>query len=54
VSWAIRGCTGASKLRALVQGMDSRPRMNELFDLALQAGEREEGWFMPIFTSGEG
>jgi tRNA-dihydrouridine synthase B len=54
VSWAIRGCNGAARLRAAVQGMDSRERLEELLGAALAAGERPEGLYRPIFTSGEG
>jgi nifR3 family TIM-barrel protein len=54
VAWTIKGCNGAARLRAMVQDMDSRERMEELFDLALAAGQRPEGWFEPVFTSGEG
>jgi tRNA-dihydrouridine synthase B len=54
VAWTIKGCNGAARLRAMVQDMDSRERMEELFDLALAAGQRPEGWFSPVFTSGEG
>ena len=54
VAWTIKGCNGASRLRAMVQDLDSRERMEELFDLALASGQRPEGWFQPVFTSGEG
>lgn len=54
VAWTIKGCNGAARLRMMVQDMDSRERMEELFDLALAAGQRPEGWFQPVFTSGEG
>ena len=45
---------GAARLRSMVQGLDSPERLEELFDLALASGERPEGWFAPVFTSGEG
>jgi nifR3 family TIM-barrel protein len=54
VAWTIKGCNGAARLRAMVQGLDSPERLEELFDLALASGERPEGWFQPVFTSGEG
>jgi tRNA-dihydrouridine synthase B len=54
VAWTIKGCNGAARLRAMVQGLDSPERLEELFDLALACGERPEGWFAPVFTSGEG
>ena len=54
VAWTIKGCNGAARLRSMVQDMDTVERMEELFDLALAAGQRPEGWFSPIFTSGEG
>jgi len=54
VSWTIRGCAGAARLRAEVQGMDTRERLDALLDSALAAGPRPEGWFQPVFVSGEG
>ncbi len=54
VAWTIKGCNGAARLRSMVQDLDSRERLEELFALALAAGERPEGWFAPVFTSGEG
>jgi tRNA-dihydrouridine synthase B len=54
VAWTIRGCAGAARLRAEVQTMDSRERLDDLLDRALAAGPRPEGWFQPIFVSGEG
>jgi len=54
VAWTIKGCNGAARLRSMVQDMESRERMEELFDLALASGQRPEGWFAPVFTSGEG
>lgn len=54
VSWTIKGCAGAAKLRAMVQGLTSRAALDELWQLALTAGVNEDGWFQPVFTSGEG
>jgi len=54
VAWTIKGCNGAARLRSMVQDMVSSERMEELFDLALASGPRPEGWFAPVFTSGEG
>jgi tRNA-dihydrouridine synthase len=54
VAWTVRGCAGAARLRAEVQTMDSRERLDDLLDRALAAGPRPEGWFQPLFVSGEG
>jgi len=54
VAWTIKGCAGAARLRAAVQDLDSRERLEDLFTAAEAAGERTEGAFRPIFTSGEG
>jgi tRNA-dihydrouridine synthase B len=54
VAWTIRGCAGAARLRAQVQTMDTRERLDALLDRALAAGPRPEGWFRPEFVSGEG
>ena len=54
VAWTIRGCAGAARLRAEVQTMDTRERLDALLDRALAAGPRPEGWFRPVFVSGEG
>ncbi|MFN2450778.1 MAG: tRNA dihydrouridine synthase DusB [Candidatus Dormibacteria bacterium] len=54
VAWTIRGCAGASRLRAAVQDLDSRDRLEELFAAAEAAGERAEGAYRPVFSSGEG
>ncbi|MFI5286214.1 MAG: tRNA dihydrouridine synthase DusB [Candidatus Dormibacteria bacterium] len=54
VAWTIRGCAGAARLRAEVQTMDTRERLDALLDRALAAGPRPEGWFRPLFVSGEG
>jgi tRNA-dihydrouridine synthase B len=54
VAWTIRGCAGAARLRAEVQTMETRERLDALLDRALAAGPRPEGWFRPVFVSGEG
>ena len=54
VAWTIRGCAGAARLRAEVQTMDSRERLDALLDRALAAGPSSDGWFRPVFVSGEG
>ena len=54
VAWTIKGCNGAARLRALVQHLDTRERLDALFDLALRAGQGPQGWFRPVFSSGEG
>lgn len=54
VAWTIRGCAGAARLRAEVQTMDTRERLDALLDRALATGPRPEGWFRPVFVSGEG
>jgi len=54
VSWTIRGCAGAARLRALVATMDSRDQLEAILDAAIAAGEGPNGYFRPVFTSGEG
>jgi nifR3 family TIM-barrel protein len=54
VAWAIKGCAGAARLRALVQHMDTRERLADLLDGARRAGPGPAGWFRPVFVSGEG
>ncbi|MBV8444451.1 MAG: tRNA dihydrouridine synthase DusB [Candidatus Dormibacteraeota bacterium] len=54
VAWAIKGCAGAAKLRAMVQTLDTPERLDALFDRALSSGPGPEGWFRPLFTSGDG
>ncbi|MFZ0130204.1 MAG: tRNA dihydrouridine synthase DusB [Candidatus Dormiibacterota bacterium] len=54
VAWTIRGCAGAARLRAEVQTMDTRELLDALLDRALAAGPHPEGWFRPLFVSGEG
>ena len=54
VAWTIKGCSGAARLRAMVQDMDSLEVLDTILDLARRSGPRPEGWFRPVFTSGEG
>ncbi len=54
VAWSIRGCNGAARLRAMVQDLDSLDTLEGIFALALQAGLGPQGWFQPVFSSGEG
>jgi tRNA-dihydrouridine synthase B len=54
VAWTIRGCAGAARLRAEVQTMDTRERLDALLDRALAAGPHPEGWFKPACISGDG
>jgi tRNA-dihydrouridine synthase B len=54
VAWTIRGCAGAARLRGMVQELDSHERLDEILDLAAAAGEGPNGFFRPVFTSGEG
>jgi len=54
VAWTIKGCNGAARLRAMVQNLDTRERLEDLFDQALRAGLGPQGWFRPVFTSGDG
>ncbi|HKR99499.1 MAG TPA: tRNA dihydrouridine synthase DusB [Candidatus Dormibacteraeota bacterium] len=54
VAWTVRGCDGAARLRAQVQDLDSRERLHSLLDQALAAGQAPQGFFRPVFTSGEG
>lgn len=54
VAWAVKGCNGAARLRARVQEMDSRERLDALLDAAIGAGLGPDGWYRPVFTSGEG
>ncbi len=54
VAWAVKGCNGAARLRARVQEMDSRERLDALLDAAIGAGLGPGGWYRPVFTSGEG
>lgn len=54
LAWTIKGCKGAARLRSRVQDVSARADVDELLTLALESGPREEGVFLPIFTSGEG
>jgi len=54
VAWTIKGCNGAARLRAMVQDLDSLDMLDTIFDRALGAGLGPQGWFRPVFTSGEG
>lgn len=54
VAWSIKGCNGAARLRAMVQGLDSVAALDQIFATALTAGLGPQGWFRPVFTSGEG
>jgi tRNA-dihydrouridine synthase B len=54
VAWTIKGCSGAARLRERVQGMDSREALTEILEAAKAAGEGPNGFFRPVFTSGEG
>jgi tRNA-dihydrouridine synthase B len=54
VAWTIKGCAGAAKLRAMVQEMNSREALESIWQRTLDAGIASQGWFQPVFTSGEG
>jgi tRNA-dihydrouridine synthase B len=54
VAWSIKGCNGAARLRAMVQELDSLDMLEVIFDRALAAGLGPQGWYRPIFVSGEG
>jgi tRNA-dihydrouridine synthase B len=54
VAWSIKGCNGAARLRAMVQDLTSLADLDTIFGLATSAGLGPEGWYRPIFTSGEG
>jgi tRNA-dihydrouridine synthase B len=54
VAWSIKGCNGAARLRAMVQDLDTLEDLDSIFTMALSAGLGPEGWYRPIFTSGEG
>lgn len=54
VAWTIRGCSGAARLRAMVQTLATRADLGALLALALAAGPGPQGWFTPVFTSGDG
>jgi tRNA-dihydrouridine synthase B len=54
VSWTIKGCNGAARLRAMVQGLTTRADLDALLGQALAAGLGPGGWFQPVFSSGDG
>ncbi len=54
VAWSIKGCNGAARLRAMVQDLDSLDMLDTIFERALVAGLGPQGWYRPVFTSGEG
>ncbi|MHB8312069.1 MAG: tRNA dihydrouridine synthase DusB [Candidatus Dormibacteria bacterium] len=54
VVWAIKGCSGAARLRARVADLNTRADLEELFAEIASAGEGPGGWHRPAFTSGEG
>jgi len=54
VAWTVRGCDGAARLRARVQTLTSRAELDALLDDAGAAGLGPQGWFRPVFSSGEG
>jgi tRNA-dihydrouridine synthase B len=54
VAWSIKGCNGAARLRAMVQDLDSLDMLDTIFERALEAGLGPQGWYRPVFSSGEG
>lgn len=54
VAWSIKGCNGAARLRAMVQDLDSLDALDAIFNMALDAGLGPDGWYRPVFTSGDG
>ena len=54
VAWTIKGCNGAARLRAMVQDLETRADLDRILDQALTAGLGPQGWFRPVFISGEG
>jgi tRNA-dihydrouridine synthase B len=54
VSWTVRGCAGASRLRAQVSVLGSPDEVDAILEAAVAAGEGPHGYFRPVFTSGEG
>jgi hypothetical protein len=54
VAWTVRGCRGAAQLRARVQLLQTRAQLDALLDDAHSAGLGPQGWFRPVFTSGDG
>jgi len=54
VAWTIKGCNGAARLRAQVQSLETFSHIESLLDEARAAGLGPQGWFRPVFTSGDG
>ncbi|MGA9776422.1 MAG: tRNA dihydrouridine synthase DusB [Candidatus Dormiibacterota bacterium] len=54
VVWAIKGCSGAARLRARVATLERAADLDEIYSEILSAGEGPTGWHRPSFTSGEG
>ncbi len=54
VAWTIKGCSGAARLRAMVQGLETAGDLDAILEAALAAGPGPNGWFQPVFTSGDG
>ncbi len=54
VSWTIKGCNGAARLRARVADLHAREHLHALLDEALAAGQGQAGWYRPQFSSGDG
>ena len=54
VAWAIKGCAHAARLRVSVQGLHRRQDLETLWEEALASGVADDGWFQPVFTSGDG
>ncbi|MDA8332498.1 MAG: tRNA dihydrouridine synthase DusB [Candidatus Dormibacteraeota bacterium] len=52
--WAIKGCSGAARLRARVADLYTKADLEELYFEIVAAGEGPHGWQRPIFVSGEG
>ncbi len=54
VVWAIKGCSGAARLRARVADLNTQSDLDELYSEIVAAGEGPQGWQRPSFSSGEG
>ena len=54
VTWAVKGCAGAARLRQMVAEVNTRADLDRIYELAIRAGEGPQGWHRPVFTSGEG
>ncbi len=54
VVWAIKGCSGAARLRARVADLNTRSDLEAMYWEIAAAGEGAQGWHRPSFTSGEG